>query len=100
AARLAPQEAEFAVLATRPEELVGVVDARQEPERRVAHSISVGCSWATCQPRRAWGNASSAGTRPNEGCVKRMAPAISSHVAPTSAASMAWRSTPGGLRKI
>ena len=32
--------------------------------------------------------------------MSTMLPAISSHVAPTSAASMAWRITPGGLRKM
>src|SRR5438477_5224230 len=104
AAGLAAQEAQLAVFAPGPEELVGVVDARQKPEGflRVGHchSVSGGCSWPACHPRRACGKASSAGTSPNEGWGSRMAAAISSQGAATLAASMAWRSTPGGLRRI
>ena len=52
------------------------------------------------QPRRAQGSASTTRSSPNAGSVSTMLPAISSHVAPTSAASMAWRWTPGGLRRM
>src|ERR1700722_6637030 len=41
-----------------------------------------------------------ASTIPKAGSVRRMEPEISSHVAPTSAASRAWRCTPPGWRAM
>ena len=52
------------------------------------------------KPRRAAGRAWMASTIPKAGSVRRMDPAISSQVAPTSAARRAWRCTPPGWRAM
>src|SRR4051812_22453957 len=75
---LTAQEAQLAVLATGPEELVGVVDARQQPEGFVGHVCpSTPSRWESPAPRA---SRDGRGERPRGQAPGR-----------TTAASAGWR---------